>query len=259
MKMGFSSYRVVVAVAALFFVIGVSGQGFTVPPEKEYVSSTGLWLGTYTKYRIKEKLFYYGEYHLRTRDWANEMAQIYLRFGVSYLATKYFEITAGFVNPYYWAPSSRLDDPNIQRVVPQWRGWQQFIFYTPFDRLKLYHQIRTEQRWRKDFYQNAPFELTHRFRYKLTAYYPLNNDHLDIDTYFLSFYEEIFIQTGKTVIYDHMEDNRLFLGLGYIVNENLQIQAGYMHTYRHNGSPFRYENRHILRLSFYHNLDFYRQ
>ncbi|MBK6264044.1 DUF2490 domain-containing protein [Marivirga sp. S37H4] len=227
-----------------------------VPERKEIRNVTETWIGLYTKYRIKERLFYYGEYHLRRRDqfW-NEMGQIYLRFGLSYLVNKNFEFTAGIVNPYYWAPGG--DSEGIDKVVSQFRGWQQFLFIIPFDRLKIYHQIRTEQRWKRDYTEGSEFKLDFRFRYKLLAYYPLNKPTLDQGALFLSTYNEIFIQAGKGVIYNHFEDFRFFAGLGYILNDQVQFQTGYQWTYRHDDSPFLYQSRHIVRFSIYHNLDFF--
>lgn len=226
--------------------------------EKEFRNSTELWTGFYTKYRLNEKWFYYGEYHLRRRNnFVNNMGQVYLRFGMTYLANKQLELTAGIVTPFYWAPEQDIDGQD--NVVPQYRLWQQVVLVQPFDRLKLYHQFRFEQRWKRDYIEDSPFKLTHRFRYKLTAYYPLNNYKLVNKTLFLSAYEEVFIQAGKTITYDYLEDNRLFLGLGYIVNENLQIQAGYTWTFRFDGGPNNFEHRHIPRISFYHNLDFHRK
>lgn len=234
-----------------------AAQYSDIPYQKEITQSTGLWLGAYTKYRLSKRMFYYGEYHYRRRNnFVKDMAQVYLRFGATYLVSKKFEITAGIVTPVYWAPDQTAD--NIDKAVMQFRFWQQFLFVQPLGRAKIYHQIRIEQRWKRNYEIGSPFKLTHRFRYKLTAYVPLNHDHLVNKTLFLSFYEEIFIQAGKPVIYDHFEDNRVFMGLGYILNENFQIQAGYMWTFRHNGGPFEYEHRHIPRISLYHNLDFNR-
>lgn len=225
---------------------------------KEFTHTTGLWLGLYTKYRLNEKFFYYGEYHIRRKDnFVNDMGQVYLRFGLTYLLNKKVELTAGIVTPFYWAPEQ--DVPGQDNVVPQYRLWQQVVLVQPFSRLKLYHQFRFEQRWKRDYTVDAPFKLSHRFRYKLGAYYPLNKDKLVNKTLFLSFYEEIFIQAGKSITYDYMEDNRVFLGLGYILNENVQIQAGYMWTFRYRGGPTSFEHRHIPRVSFYHNLDFHRK
>jgi hypothetical protein len=230
----------------------------TYSTEKDYTHTQGLWLGTYTKYRLNEKTFYYGEYHYRrTNNFIDDMAQIYLRFGLTYLVNNRLELTAGVVTPIYWAPEQDL--PNQDNVVPQYRLWQQVLLVQPFDRLKLYHTFRFEQRWRRDYVVDSPFELTHRFRYKITGYYPLNNYKLVNKTLFASFYEEIFIQAGKSITYNYFEDNRVFLGLGYILNENIQIQAGYMWTFRYNKGPSSFEHRHIPRLSIYHNLDFHRK
>ena len=230
-------------------------QAQIIPDEKKIKNTSEMWTGLYTKYRIKEYLYYYGEYHIRRKDFLNKMGQVYLRFGLSRVINKNFEITAGIVTPFYWAPNPDL--PGVDKVVPQFRLWQQFLFIMPFDRFKIYHQIRVEQRWRRDFAEGSPFELTHRFRYKILGYYPLNHHKLVNKTLFLSMYEEIFIQAGKPVVYDHLEDNRMFIGLGYIFNENIQFQGGYQWSFRHSGSPFEYENRHMLRLSFYHSLDIY--
>lgn len=240
-----------------FGVTDFKAQDFSVPKEKDSYHTSGLWTGVYTKYRISERFLYYGEYHYRRRNnFINDMAQIYLRFGTTYLVNPKFEITAGIVTPVYWAPDQEA--PNIDKRVMQYRLWEQFLFVQSLDRAKIYHQLRFEQRWKRNYEKNSPFKLTYRFRYKISSYIPLNSDYLRPKTLFLSLYEEIFIQAGKSVIYDHMEDNRIFIGLGYILNSNIQLQAGYMYTYRHGGSPYLYEQRHIPRISLYHNLDFYK-
>ena len=226
--------------------------------EKTISNSTGLWLGSYTKYRVTDKWFYYGEYHYRRRnDFIKNMAQIYLRFGATYRPNKNMELTSGIVTPIYWAPDQEA--PNIDKRVMQYRFWEQMLFVQYFERLKLYHQIRTEQRWKRDYEKESPFTLTHRFRYKISTYIPLNDHHIIPGTLFASLYNEIFIQAGKSITYNHLEDNRLFLGAGYVLNENMQVQVGYMLTYRHKGSPYDYEFRHIPRVSFYHSMDFSRE
>lgn len=233
------------------------GQETVPPPTKEVKQSVEGWIGLYTKYRIKPKWYYYGEYHYRRRDNFTRMANVYLRYGITHIPNKNLEFTLGIVTPFYWAKEHQLDDPNVDVVVPQYRLWQQMVSVMSFDKVKLYHQIRTEQRWARKNVIGSSFNLTHRFRYKLSTYIPLNRDHLMPGALFFSGYEEIFIQSGKTVLFDHFEDNRLFLGLGYILNDQIQIQVGYMWTYRHYGEPHKYESRHIPRISFYHNLDFH--
>ncbi len=242
--------------SVIFFSFVLSAQGQGLPAEKETRSTTGVWFGIYTKYHFNDKWAYYGEYHIRRREVLDEMGQIYLRLGATYRVTKYFEVTAGFVNPYYWAPNPEAE--NIDKVVPQYRTWEQAVLATPFDHIKVMHQLRLEQRFRRSFVKGSSFKLTHRFRYKLTTYIPLNHKDFVPKTLFLALYNEIFIQAGKSVVYNHLEDNRAFIGLGYNVNHDLQIQSGYMYSYRHDGAPHRFENRNIFRLSVYHHLDLHR-
>lgn len=243
-------------ILVLIFIINaltIHAQPNNPPQEKQISSSTGVWLGFYTKYHINDRWAYYGEYHVRKRNGFDDMAQVYLRFGATYRLRKYLDVTVGYVHPFYWAPNS--NDPNVDNIVQQYRLWQQAVLATPFEHIKLYHQLRTEQRWRRDFEKGSSFELTHRFRYKMTVYVPLNKPAFENHTLFLSLYNEIFIQAGKSVVYNHLEDNRAFAGVGYNLSEQFQIQGGYMFTFRHNGSPFEYEKRHIFRLSLYHHMD----
>ncbi len=228
------------------------------PKERNTSRGSELWNGLYTKYRVGEKLYYYGEYHIRTRDnFVDRMAQVYLRFGMSYILNKNLEITAGVVTPFYWAPASyEVQEDPFDKVVNQFRFWQQFLFIQSLGRAKVYHQIRTEQRWKRDYIVDSPFKLSYRWRYKIATYIPINTAKLQKGTYFVSLYNELFIQTGKTVILNPMEDNRTFVGLGYILNENIQLQAGYAKSYQQRDSGVDYVNRDLIRFSIYHNLDF---
>jgi hypothetical protein len=226
-------------------------------PEKEYIHNTGLWLGTYTQYQFRDKWFYHGEYHYRRRNqFIKDMNQVYLRFGATYRYNDEFEITGGIATPAYLAPKGLI---NADPIIWQFRFWQQFLMVQHLERAKIYHQFRFEQRWAREFIKETPYQLTHRLRYKFATYIPINNKQLTPGTYFASLNNEIIIQAGKSIKFNYFEDNRLFLGLGYVWDDNIQLQAGYMWTFRHAGSPFRYEHRHIPRVSLYHSLDFRQQ
>ena len=249
--------RFLLLAASLLFLQDLWAQSSAIPPEREVSHTEGAWFGVYTKYRFNDRWAYHGEYHARLRDGINEMGQVYLRFGATYRIKRYLDFTLGVVTPFYWAPNP--DGENIDNVVPQYRIWQQAILATPFDHIKVLHQLRMEQRWRRDYLEGSPFELTYRFRYKLTVYIPLNHQDFGPNTLFLALYEEIFMQAGKSVIYNHFEDNRAFVGLGYNLDEKFQFQAGYMNSYRHDKAPYKYQVRHIGRISVIHHLDFHLQ
>jgi hypothetical protein len=226
-----------------------------VPKSKTVHHDPGFWLGYYTKFRLSEKMFYYGEYHLRMRHGFSQVNKIYLRYGATYLLTKKVELTVGIATPLDFAKFP--DRPNTEYVVPEFRFWEQAVFVLPVLRSKTYHQIRLEQRWKRKNDVGAEFKFSYRWRYKFTIYVPLNHHHLQPKTLFFSFYDEIFIQSGKSIVYNHFEDNRMFVGLGYIVGNGLQVQSGYLWNFHHDGSPYIYESQDIWRVALYHQIDFY--
>lgn len=243
--------------ADLLFAQSDAGSAAAVnDTEKKITNEQGFWLGYYTKFRLGRRLFYYGEYHMRRKGFMDEIDKVYLRFGATYFLTKELEFTAGIASPINFS-SEALTDDAYDRAVLEFRFWEQALFVVPVLRSKTYHQIRFEQRWKRKNKKGAPYVNNYRWRYKFTIYVPLNNHHLQPGTIFYSFYDEIFMQSGEGITYNYFEDNRMFNGLGYIFNRSVQVQAGYLWNFHHNGSPYQFENQHIFRIAIYHTLDFY--
>ena len=66
-----------------------------------------------------------------------------------------------------------------------------------------------------------------RFRYFLSLQIPLSKKEKVNNSYYLSTYNEIFLNT-KTSIFDR---NRLYGGLGYNLNSKVRFEAGYMNQF----------------------------
>lgn len=232
------------------------GQITATPEKSKFRHTYGNWVGAYTTYYFAENWAYYGEYHIRTRNGMAQMGQVYLRFGVMYKPKKNMSFTFGIVNPWYWAPNQ--NSLYIDKVVPQFRFWQQAIFKHELNHLKIAHQIRTEQRYHRSYDRGAEFKWSFRFRYKLSFYFLLNSAKMKVNTVFLLLYNEVFFQAGKYISYNYLEDNRAFIGFGHRFSENCDILFGYMNTFRYEGSPETFESRHIFRICFFHRLKLYK-
>ncbi len=250
--------RSLILITLLFsslFVCSQTEVTLSKPTSKTITNDYGLWLGYYQKFRFKKRMFYYGEYHIRRRNFAADMNKLYLRYGITYLLTKQAELTFGIATPINFAQEPVAEDQDPYFL--EFRFWEQALFVLPVLTSKTYHQIRFEQRWKRKFEKDSKYKLTFRWRYKFTIYIPLNNRHLEPGTVFFSFYDEIFLQSGQSIVYNIFEDNRMFIGLGYLIRRGLQVQAGYLWNFHHNGSPYEYENENILRVALYHDVDFW--
>ena len=94
-------------------------------------------------------------------------------------------------------------------------------------RIYLRHRFRYEQRW----VENQDFRT--RFRYALFANIPLNQEPLGRGAWYLSLYNEIFLNGERDIgdgreveIYDR---NRLYGAIGHSLRDNLKLQFGYMY------------------------------
>lgn len=223
---------------------------------------TGNWNGLYLKFRFTDKLFYYSEHHYRRRnsqdnvyDFVGRMRQSYNRWGVNILFNPYFE---GIIGPtLVWNFTPQPGNDALNKVVIEPRIWHQWLFITPqMGRVKMYHQFRFEHRWKKDNDIGAEFDYTNRYRYKAYAYIALNKTTIQPRTWFLAPSAEIFMQTGKNIVYNAFEDFRIYTAVGYVFNKNYTFLAGHMYTIGQNNTGFQYGTSHIIRINLFVNFDF---
>ncbi len=225
------------------------------------VTETGNWNGIYLRFRLTEKIYYYGEHHYRRRnsldnlyDFAGRMRQLYNRAGINYFFNEYFNVILGPTLVFNYSP--RPGDPNFDKITLEPRIWHQWLFTMPYiGRVKLYHQFRFEHRWRRSNLKGSDFNYTDRYRYKFFAYIPINKKRLEKKTLFFSPSAEIFMQTGKSIVYNHFEDFRVYNALGYILNNNITFFGGHMWTIGQDNTGFEYSQSHIIRLNVFINLD----
>lgn len=258
--MQFYKFKVVL----IFFMAlgtGAFSQTDPIPRAKTNPPTTGLWLGLYTKFRLSEKLYYYAETHYRRQnsydnrlDFAGRMSKVYNRHGLTYLANKYFEVTAGPVVVLRYTPQP--GNPEYKKMVPEYRLWHQWLFIQPqMGRLKVYHQFRFEHRFKRSNAVGAEYKYTNRYRYKLYGYIPINKSYLSDGAFFLYPSAELFLQSGKSVVYNPMEDIRIYTSVGYIINKNYMVFAGHMWTLGQGSTGFDYSQSHVIRLNLYVNFD----
>ena len=161
---------------------------------------------------------------IQYRNWniAGDLQQLMLRGGVTYKGenskTKFTLGYANITTAAFGDDDSSFGESRIyqEALIPQKVGSK---FY-------MRHRLRLEQR----FVEDQDFRT--RFRYALFINVPLNQDDLSKGAFYISFYDELFLngekeisETARVKIYDR---NRAYLALGHSVSENMKVQFGYM-------------------------------
>lgn len=246
----------------LFLILHKKNNLIAQTNSETFLEETGIWSGVYLKAKITNKIGYYAEHHLRVRNsivdvnsFVGRTRQIYNRAGINIVFNKNFEAVFGPTLVLNYSPD--MNNPDFQKVTYEPRIWHQWLFkMNPFGRFNIYHQFRFEHRWKKSNRINDINQYTNRYRYKLFAYIPLNSDEIEVNTIFFSPSAEIFLQSGKSVVYNPFEDFRTYNGIGYVYNNNITFFAGHMWTIGQKKSGFEYKTSHILRFNVFIGLDF---
>lgn len=181
-------------------------------------SDLGNWLIYIGNKKINSKWNIHHEVQYRNYDAGGDLEQLLLRTGIGYNLT---ENNNNFLLGYGYILSSNYIGTTDDKVdINEHRIFQQFITKQKISRVSLQHRYRFEQRFVEEDYKM-------RFRYFLSARVPFNNKEIVNKTFYLSVYNEIFINTEN----DKFDRNRLYGGIGYKFNSKLKAEVGYMNQF----------------------------
>jgi hypothetical protein len=163
-----------------------------------------------------------GDVQWRHWDLGGDLEQLLVRGGVTWRPTSndvlltlgYASVTSG-----EFGPSDATSGENRiyqEALLPQRVGRRYY----------LRHRFRYEQRW----VDGQTFRT--RYRYAIFVNVPINRENLGAGAWYLSLYNEIFINGQRHIGNDRtvelFDRNRLYAAIGYSVSDALRLQGGYM-------------------------------
>lgn len=176
----------------------------------------GAWYMYFGNNALSKKWGLHTEAQYRLYELTENRQQLLLRAGVNYYHKPHSMITAGYAFIKSWT----YNFPDI--FTTEDRIWEQYIHRTNWIRGAQEHRFRLEQRW---IHAQGNTKYTNRVRYRLFWAVPLNHKKMEDHTWFLAFYDEIFLNIDEPRTFDQ---NRLYAALGYQFSPELNLQAGYL-------------------------------
>ncbi len=198
-------------------------------------SDIGNWFIYFGNQKINSKWNWWNEVQYRNYNFAGDLQQLMLRTGIGYNLTENNNnvlVGYAFINAQRYLPNS---DNKIG--TNEHRIYQQFITRQNFGRVFIQHRYRIEERF-------LPDDFKIRFRYFLSFNIPLNNKTMKNKTFYASAYNEIFLNATSSIF----DRNRLYGGLGYVINKNFRIETGFM------AQTLENTNRNQFQIIFFNNL-----
>ena len=200
-------------------------------------SDTGNWFIYFGNQSINKKWNWYNELQYRNYNFIGDTQQLILRTGIGYNLTdgnNNVLLGYAYINSYRYIPNF-----NDKILTNEHRIYQQFITKQNFGRIFIQHRYRVEERFLKD-------DFKMRFRYFLSLNIPITSKIMSPKTVYLSGYNEIFIN-NNTPIFDR---NRIYAGVGYVIDKNFKLEIGYMNQSLENSS------RNQFQIILFNNLPF---
>lgn len=177
-------------------------------------SNLGNWLIYIGNKKLNSKWNIHHEIQYRNYNAIGDLEQLLIRAGLGYNIASNSNLLLGYG---YIASENYIDHTDTKNNINEHRIFQQFTTKQNVGIINLSHRYRFEQR-----FIEGDFKM--RLRYFLSANLPINNKEVISKTWYISAYNEIFLNTESAVF----DRNRIYGGLGYKLNPNLNLEIGYM-------------------------------
>ena len=153
----------------------------------------------------------------------------------------------------------QINKGNNTYHIAEYRPWQMIQLNTQSRHSKFLQWIRLEERFKQTVSNNAPtanYDLTYRLRYQFLSQIPLTTHPYQKGSLSLVLSDEIYINYGKSIVYNTFDQNRISAGFFYYLNKDNIFQFGYTNVYQHLNAKNKYSNLDVLRVSIFNNINF---
>jgi hypothetical protein len=245
-----------IAFVLLFCYLSINLTAQTV---KNIASQPVVWLAYFGTHRLSDSWSVWTEVQVRRADYGQTSQQNLVRVAGTYHLSKTANISVGYG---YFLTYPYGDQPiPLEEPRPEQRPWQQLQLLQSSDGFDFHHRFRLEQRYLQNWSPpeavtrmrqlTEGYELQNRMRYRFLASTPISINTEGKTDFFVTGYNEIFVNFGQNVGVNIFDQNRLGLTVGYNLSSLANIQLGYMNQYiqKSNGTSFESNNALTLFLT----------
>lgn len=239
---------------APYFVVLFSALSIPViaqQPSRQVNHNFHTWTSINSVMRFSNRWGMMADVHVRRKDNLKDASFYFARIGANYWLNE--KITFSLAYGHLWlAPTTA----GWTTFADEHRIHQQAQYVSALGKVGMLQRIRNEQRWAEKIVDDKPsgkWRFTNRFRYLINFNIPLNKAPHPLS---LVLADEILMHQGKEVVYNALDQNRIFIGIRQKLGHAWSFDAGYMNVYQQKYSGYQYDMNHTFRLFFYFSPDY---
>jgi hypothetical protein len=237
---------------ALLFFLTTLASGFA---QKTVNTEEQTWFGAFNQTRLTQRWGFWADAHFRLKDdFVGAPAQAILRAGPTFYLSNDVRLTAAYAYIHHFP-----GDNHRNIAQPEHRPWQQVQWFQRGPKARLMQWVRLEERFRRKVLNDNEladgYNFNWRIRYNFALFLPLTKKRFEPGGLQVLVNDEIFVNFGKNIVFNHFDQNRFFVGLVYQINKHAQLHGGYMNLYQQQAAGNVFRNQHTVRVFYFHNFD----
>lgn len=210
-----------------------------------------FWTSINSTFRLSDRWGAMADFHVRRKNFIKDPNFYFFRLGGVYWLDDKFSAAGGAAG--LWLATET--EAGLKYALEK-RTYQQILWRNEIKRITFLQRIRVEQRWHEVLNRSTGevdrTRYSNRFRSLMSASVQLFEDKYLPK---LVIADEIHFHTGKGIVYNTFDQNRLFLGINQRISKNLTFDMGYMMVYQQTYLGNAYSFMNTFRLFFYYSPD----
>ena len=213
----------------LLFLVSSTLQSQTLKTTNQHA-----WISYAGNHPIKNKLSLQLELSIRRNDYLKNPQQLLFRTGLVKEVGKGLSIAGGYCYAMTYPYGVFASKSNF----PEHRIWEQIQLRKKVKKLELVSRVRLEQRFVYQpilvnaSYESGPAVYSTRLRMMERLSYPIFAATIQEHVFYATGFDEIFYGFGTQIGIHHLDQNRAFIGVGYVVRTFGRIELGYLHQFQ---------------------------
>lgn len=223
-------------VRVLFTVIGMAFQFCLHAQSRQTVNQFADWFSATSSIKTSSRFALLVDTQFRFVK-GTEAMQHQIRLGGDIKISDRFSLMPlGYV--FVW--NYQYGKQPMTYVNNEHRLFQQFVYKHKAGSFRLQHRLRTEERFLQKHYTDTGgaevdegfVNKQFRIRYRAYCTIPITRQAdpssmgIDPKSWYILVYDEFFVSWGEFVTYNEIDQNRIFVGLGYQFTKDFTVQAG---------------------------------